>query len=176
MHPWVKGVQFSSNEGPHLFPRGDNYEKVKLHWRKKKIFFSRTTGPISTKLGTMPPWVIRNQVCSNKGPRPFPMGDNNEIAKIHWRNLNIFFSRTAGLISTKLDTKHPASKCKANEGPRPFPRGDNDEVAKIHWHTLNSSSPEPLGQIQPKLAPWLKGSQDCLNEGDVIFKGEIIMK
>ena len=23
--PWVKGIQISSNEGSHLFPRGDNY-------------------------------------------------------------------------------------------------------------------------------------------------------
>ena len=33
-----------------------------------KIFFSRTTGRISTKLGTKYPWVIRTQVCSNEGP------------------------------------------------------------------------------------------------------------
>ena len=26
------------------------------------------------------------QVCSNEGPRPFPRGDNYEIAKIHWQN------------------------------------------------------------------------------------------
>ena len=29
------------------------------------IFFSGTTGPISTKLGTKHPWVKRFQVCSN---------------------------------------------------------------------------------------------------------------
>ena len=34
----------------------------------------------------------RIQVCSNEGPRPFPRGDNYEIAKIHLRNLKIFFS------------------------------------------------------------------------------------
>ena len=44
---------FSSNEGPQPFPKGDNYEIAKIHWRNfKKIFFSRSTGPISTKLGT----------------------------------------------------------------------------------------------------------------------------
>ena len=32
------------------------------------IFFSRTTGPISTKLGTKHPWVKGIQVCSNEGP------------------------------------------------------------------------------------------------------------
>ena len=46
----------------------------------------RTTGPISTKLGTKHPWVKGIQVCSNEGPRPFPRGDNYEIAIIHWRN------------------------------------------------------------------------------------------
>ena len=32
-HPWVKGIQVCSNEGPRPFPRGDNYEIVKIHWR-----------------------------------------------------------------------------------------------------------------------------------------------
>ena len=45
------------------------------------IIFSRTTGPISTKLGTKHPWVKGIQVCSNEGPHPFPRGDNYEIAK-----------------------------------------------------------------------------------------------
>ena len=31
MHPWVKGFQVCSNEGPHPFPRGDNKEIAKLH-------------------------------------------------------------------------------------------------------------------------------------------------
>ena len=51
---WQKA---SSGEGP--FP--------KIHWRNL-IIFSRTTGPIFTKLGTKLPWVTRIQVCSNKGP------------------------------------------------------------------------------------------------------------
>ena len=40
------------------------------------------------------------------GARRFPRKYNYENAKIHWRNLNIFFSRTNGLILTKLGTKH----------------------------------------------------------------------
>ena len=43
-------------------------------------------------------------------PRPFPRGDNYEIAEIHWRILKIFFSRTLRPISTKLGTKHPLIK------------------------------------------------------------------
>ena len=92
------------------------------------IFFSRTTGPISNKLGTNYLWVKGIQVCSNEGPCPFPRGDNYKIVKIHRWNLKIFFSRTTGPISTKLGTKHPWVKvvqvC-SNEGPRPFPREDN---------------------------------------------------
>ena len=59
------------------------------------MFFSRTTEPISTKLGTKHPWVKGIQVCSNEGPYPFPRGDNYKIAKIknlllqnHWANFN----------------------------------------------------------------------------------------
>ena len=40
---------------------------------------------ISTKLGTKHPWVKGIQVCSNKGPHPFPRGDNYEITTIHWQ-------------------------------------------------------------------------------------------
>ena len=51
------------------------------------IFFSRTTRPISIKLGTKYPWVKEIQVSSNEGPQPFQRGDNNETAKLHSRNL-----------------------------------------------------------------------------------------
>ena len=30
-HPWVKGIQVCSNEGPCPFLMGDNYEIAKLH-------------------------------------------------------------------------------------------------------------------------------------------------
>ena len=48
-------------------------------------------------------------VFSNKGPHIFRRGDNNEIAKIFWRNFkNIFLHNHwyTGPISTKLDIKH----------------------------------------------------------------------
>jgi hypothetical protein len=38
---------------------------------KKKIFFSRTSRPISIKLGMNHPWVKDILNCSNKGPGPF---------------------------------------------------------------------------------------------------------
>ena len=42
-----KKIQVCSNEGPHLFPRGDNNEIANvLWWNTKEIFLSRTTLPI----------------------------------------------------------------------------------------------------------------------------------
>ena len=42
---------------------------------KFKIFFSRTTEPISTKHGTKHPLVKGIQVCSNEGLHPFSRGE-----------------------------------------------------------------------------------------------------
>ena len=44
-HPWIKGIQVCSDEGPRPFPGRDNYEIAKIHWWNLKIFFSRTTRP-----------------------------------------------------------------------------------------------------------------------------------
>ena len=88
-HPLVKGIRICLNEGTRPFPRGDNCEIVRMHCWNLKIFFSRTTQVISTKLGTKHPWVKGIQVCSNEGPRPSPRGDTYEIVKIHGRNLKI---------------------------------------------------------------------------------------
>ena len=104
-HPWVKGIQICSNEGPRFFLRGDNYVKAKIHWRNFKIYYSWTARPITTKLGTRHPWVKWIQFCSNEGFHPFPRGDNYEKAKIHSQNLKLFFSRTTEPVSTKLGTK-----------------------------------------------------------------------
>jgi hypothetical protein len=46
-------------------------------------FFSRTTGPILTGLGTNHPWVKGIQVCSKEGDSPSPRGDNSKRVKIH---------------------------------------------------------------------------------------------
>ena len=105
MHSWLKRIQISSNEGPRPFSRGDDYEIVKKHWQNLTIFFSRTTEPISTKFGTMHPWVQGIQVYSNEGIYPFLRGDNNEITRKNWRNFKIFISRTTEPILTKLGTK-----------------------------------------------------------------------
>ena len=158
---------------------------VKLYWKYLKIIFSRTTEPISTKLGTKHPWV--------KGIQVF-----------------IFSPRTIGLISTELCTNHswvqsfknlikwravPFSKGRllqnsentlmeitkllqnhwanlnqtwhnasldkgysscSNVGSRPFSRMDNREIAKIHCQNLNIFS----------RTAWPISTKQSLGEGD----------
>lgn len=60
---------------------------------------------MSTKLDTKHPFVNGCQVCSKKGAVPLQSGYNNERVKVGFGVLQIFFSRTTGPISTKLDTK-----------------------------------------------------------------------
>jgi hypothetical protein len=74
----MKGNQVCSNKGPGPLQRRDNHKNVKMGWGHLKIFFSRTTWPILTKLGTNHPWVKGIQVCSNEGDIPSPRGDNSE--------------------------------------------------------------------------------------------------
>ena len=37
MHPWVVGIQTYSEEGSHLFLRGDNNRTAKIDWRKSSL-------------------------------------------------------------------------------------------------------------------------------------------
>ena len=103
-HPWVKGIQVCSNEGSRPFPRGDNFEIVKMHWWHLKIFASRTTGQISIKLDTKHSCMklLRGFKFLQWYAMFFIMGDNYNIVKIHWWHLIIFFSINARTISTNL--------------------------------------------------------------------------
>jgi hypothetical protein len=78
----VKGIQVCSNKRPGPLQRGDNHKNVKIGWGLLKIF-SRTTGPILTRLTQ----VIMGggiKVCSNKGDCPSPLRrGNNKRLKIH---------------------------------------------------------------------------------------------
>ena len=76
------------------------------------IFFYRTTWLFSTKLVTEYPWVKGIQVCTNEKPRPFPGEDNYEIAKIHWRNFNIFLLQNP--LANFNQTWHKASLGEGN--------------------------------------------------------------
>jgi hypothetical protein len=82
-YPLVKGIQVYSNKGPGPCHRGDNHKNVKMGWGHFRIFFSRTTGPILTRLSTIHPWVKGIQVCSKEGDSPSPRGDNSKRVKMH---------------------------------------------------------------------------------------------
>jgi hypothetical protein len=99
-YPWVKGIQFCSNERDNPSRRGDNSERVKIHLIFK--IFSRSSGRNSIKLGTNYPWVKEIQVCSNKGPSVLQRGDNHKNVKIGWGHLKIFYSRITGPILIDL--------------------------------------------------------------------------
>jgi hypothetical protein len=60
----------------------------------KEIFFSRTSRPISVKLGTNHSLVKAILNCSNEGPGLLQRGDNHKNAKMGRGHLKIFFSRT----------------------------------------------------------------------------------
>ena len=129
------------------FPREDNYEITKIHWQIW-IIFSRTTGPISAKLGTKHPWVKGIQVCSNERLFFFRMGVNCKNILKNFKNV---FSRTTGPISPKLGTKYLLEKgiwvC-SNEGPILFQGKIITKLRKYINKLKKSSSPEPQGQFQ----------------------------
>jgi hypothetical protein len=53
----VKGVQVCSKEGDNHSPRGENSERVKMHWKFIRIFIFGTSRPKSIKLSTNYPWM-----------------------------------------------------------------------------------------------------------------------
>ena len=107
---WVKGFQVYSNEEPNPFSRGDNFKIVKIHWMLWKIWWPRTSKPISSRLGSKHLWLKGIWFCSDEGSCPSQRGYICEIVKICWQFVKIFFSRTIGPMITKLSTKHPGVK------------------------------------------------------------------
>jgi hypothetical protein len=76
---------------------GDNHKNVKMEWGHLKIFFSRPTGPILTKLGINYRLGEGIEVCSNEGDFASPREDNSKRVK----NTFIFlksFPKPAGQI------------------------------------------------------------------------------
>ena len=73
-HIWVDGNQINfTNEGLHPSWRGDNSKKINIYGDYLKIFYLRTTGLVSTKLGINHPW--RNSYFfKNKEPWPSTRG------------------------------------------------------------------------------------------------------
>jgi hypothetical protein len=62
----VKGIQVCSNKGPGPLLMGNYHKNVKMGWGHLQIFFSRTTGPILTKLNLNYPWGTGIQFSSNE--------------------------------------------------------------------------------------------------------------
>ena len=158
----MKGIHVCSNKGPGPLQRGDNHKNVKMGWGHLKIFFSRTTGPILTRLGTNHPLVKGIQVCSNEEERPSPRGDNSKRVKIHQHFFKIF-SRTSWPNSIKLNTNYPWMKeiqvCSI-KGPGPLQRGDNQKNVKIGWGHLKIFFSRTTGPILTRLGtnhPWGRG-------------------
>jgi hypothetical protein len=72
-----------------------------MGWSHLRIFFSRTTQPILTRIGTNHSWRERIQVSLKEKDSPSPRGDNSERVKIQRECLKIFFSRTSRPKSIK---------------------------------------------------------------------------
>jgi hypothetical protein len=71
------GIPNCSNKGPGPLQRGDNHKNGKMGWGHIKIFFSRTTGPILTRLATNYPWIKEIPIFPMEVDSPFPRGDNS---------------------------------------------------------------------------------------------------
>ena len=116
-------------------------------------------------------------ICSHVGPRPFPREGNNGLAKIHWLNFKIFFSRTIGPISTILAQSILRWKgiqfCSITWAS-PLPRGYNCKTTKIHWRILKIFFSRTSVLLSTKLGTkhvWVTGSQLWSNNGPVLFQG-----
>jgi hypothetical protein len=79
-----------SREGPE-----DENHIYMIVFILKKIF-SRTSKPISIKLGTYHPWVKGILICLNEGPGPLQRGHDHKNSKMGRRHLKVF-SRTTEL-------------------------------------------------------------------------------
>ena len=69
-------MKFVQKKG-HALPQGEIITHCKIKLKIFKIFFSRTTEPISTKLGTTHPWLEGIKFYYIKGPHLSPRRDNS---------------------------------------------------------------------------------------------------
>ena len=105
-HPWLKRIPISLWKwSARLFPMERYNTIVKLYWRKKKSW--------SEELGQFQAILTQNilgwwefKFIQMKGHVLF-QGEIFVKYKIHWCNLQIFFSTLTKPISTKLGIKHP---------------------------------------------------------------------
>jgi hypothetical protein len=76
-----------------------------MGWGHLKIFFSRPTRPILTRLGTHHPWRERIQMYLKEGDSPSPMGDNSERVKMHRKFLRIDQMKSEALFEGEIITE-----------------------------------------------------------------------
>ena len=127
------------------------------------FIFSRTTVSVQTNLAQSIFWD--SSLFKRKATLFFKTGDNYEILKIHWRNLKIFFSRTAEPISTQLSINHPWVKgiqvC-SNQGPHPFRKGSITKKCKntlTKFDFFFSRSAKPISNKIGTDHPWMMGNK-----------------
>jgi hypothetical protein len=108
---WGKGIQNCSNEGQHPCPRGDNSNLTgKVHWKFVKLIFSRTSRPISIKLGTNHLWVKRTENCSSKGQACSNCGSCGLWRSAIWKTiLHVFI-----FGKKSLNSPEPAGQFQSN--------------------------------------------------------------
>jgi hypothetical protein len=87
-------IQIYSRQGPRGSGGATIGKTIFTYVYIEKIFFSRTSRPISIKLGRNHPWVKGILNCANKGPGPFQRGYNLKNSKMGLGYLKVFFSRT----------------------------------------------------------------------------------
>jgi hypothetical protein len=111
-----------------------------MGWGHFKIFFSRTTLPILTRLGTNHLWRERIQVSLKEGDSPSPRGDNSERVKIHRKFFKIFLSRTSRPKSIKRGTNYPWVKriqvCSIKGPARASSEGGDHKNVRKGWGYL----------------------------------------
>ena len=85
IHPWVKAPDLNLFKWRTPFPKGGGF------------FFSKTTLPILSKLGTTHSLVIGMKLCSNEETYPFPTDNNSKntlttfkilLLQSHWAHFN----------------------------------------------------------------------------------------
>jgi hypothetical protein len=123
----VKEIQVCSNKGPGPLQRGDNHKNVKKNCGHLLIFFSRTTGPILTRLGINHPWGRGFKFLEMKGIA-FLEGEVKAKSKNTLNIFKIFFYRTIKPKLIKFGTYYPWTmgiQVCSIKGPGPLQRGDN---------------------------------------------------
>jgi hypothetical protein len=87
-------IQNCSHHGPQGTGGAIIGKTIFTYFYIEKKILSRTSWPISSKLGINHSWVKGILYCSNEGPGPLQRGDNHKNAKMGRGHLKIFFRTT----------------------------------------------------------------------------------